>query len=308
MNLYRIARGAVKYVCDSNYRFLFNAAKGKYDSMADEEYLKKMFRAKMGYELNLSNPRTFNEKMQWLKLYYRLPVFTTMVDKYAVREYIAETIGDQYSVPLICTWDNPDQIDIDSLPDEFVLKTTHGCGGMYICRDKSKFDLASAKKALNSTFYKNYFYYVREWPYKNVRPRVIAEQYMQDGTDVNLKVYKVLNFNGVPKMIQTIQNDKTPNESIDYFDTDWNLLDLHQNYPNSAVPTQRPKTLEKMLELSAICSKGLPFLRTDWYEINGKVYFSEFTFYSDAGMEPFYPDKWDRILGDWISLPEKKEA
>lgn len=304
MNLKKIIRAANRYVFDSNYRFRFNAAKGKYDTMEDEEYLKKFFLAKMGYELNLNNPETFNEKMQWLKLNYRCPIFTQMVDKYEVRKYIANIIGEEYSVPLIAVWDSPDDIEFDKLPSQFVLKTTHGCGGMYICRDKSTFDLNGAKKALKKTFYKNYYMYMREWPYKNVQPRVIAEQYMQNGDEVHLKVYKIFNFNGIPKIIQAIQNDKTHDESIDYFDADWNLLDLHQNYPNSKIKTEKPKTLEKMLELSKKCSSGFPFLRTDWYEINGRVYFSEFTFYLDAGMEPFYPEKWDKILGSWITLPD----
>ena len=305
MNLNKVIRGGIKYLSDADYRFMFNAAKGKYNQIPDKEYLQKMFRAKMGKELDLENPQTFNEKMQWLKLYYHLPEFTVMADKYSVRDYLAKKIGTQYSVPLLGVWDSPDQIDTGVLPNQFVLKTTHGCGGMFICRDKHEFDIEKAKKTLRGTFYKNYFNYMREWPYKDIQPRVIAEQYMQNGEERNLKVYKVLNFNGVPRIIQTIQNDKTPDESIDYFDTEWNILELRQNYPNSKVPTPRPATLEKMLELSATCSEGIPFLRTDWYEVNGEVFFSEFTFYSDAGMEPFYPSKWDAILGDWITLPAK---
>ena len=297
-------RKVFRCIFDKDYRFNVLSNFGFFNSMEDEEYLKKFFLAKMGYELNLNNPETFNEKMQWLKLNYRCPIFTQMVDKYEVRKYIANIIGEEYSVPLIAVWDSPDDIEFDKLPSQFVLKTTHGCGGMYICRDKSTFDLNGAKKALKKTFYKNYYMYMREWPYKNVQPRVIAEQYMQNGDEVHLKVYKIFNFNGIPKIIQAIQNDKTHDESIDYFDADWNLLDLHQNYPNSKIKTEKPKTLEKMLELSKKCSSGFPFLRTDWYEINGRVYFSEFTFYSDAGMEPFYPEKWDKILGSWITLPD----
>ena len=129
---------------------------------------------------------------------------------------------------------------------------------------------------------------------------------MQNEDEINLKVFKIFNFNGEPKMIQTIQNDKTKDESIDYFDTEWNLLDLHQNYPNSKIPSKKPLTLDTMLELSRKCSENFHFLRTDWYEVNGKVYFSEFTFYSDAGIVPFSPEKWDDILGEWIELPKTK--
>jgi len=306
MTLNKVFRGVLKYVFNSDYRFLFRATRRKYDSMPDEEYLKKMFKIKMGYCLDLDTPETFNQKLNWMKLYYRDPLFTTMVDKYAVREYVSSKIGKQYLVPLLGVWDNPENIDISILPNKFVLKTTHGCGGMSICRDKEHYDIKTVVTDFKKNMSNNYYYYVREWPYKDVKPRVIAEKYLQNGESINLQVYKVFNFNGYPKIIQMISNDKTKDETIDYFDTEWNRLDLRQNYPNSVIIPPKPHTLNEMLELSAKCSEGFPFLRTDWYEVDGKVYFSEFTFYSDGGMEPFTPTYWDKKLGELIELPKVK--
>lgn len=306
MEIIRKVRKIFQLLRNSKYRFLYLSSHGCFDSMPDKEYLSKLFNAKMGYDINWDNPITFNEKMQWLKVYDRKPQYTTMVDKYAVREYLPSLIDSKHIVPLLGVWDNPDLIDITALPDQFVLKTTHGCGGMFICRDKKDFNIAAAKRKLKKGMSKNYYYHVREWPYKDVKPRVIAEPYLQDGEELNLRVYKVFNFGGVPTLIQTIQNDKTKNETIDYFDTDWNLLELHQNYPNSPNPSKKPQSLELILELSRKCSSGHPFLRTDWYEVNGQVLFSEFTFFSDAGMEPFYPAEWDEKLGRLINLPLEK--
>ena len=292
---------AVKYVRNGHYRFLINAGQGLYDRWDDEKYIKRLYRASTGMTLDLNSPKRFNEKLQWLKLHDRNPLYTKMVDKCEAKRVVERLIGDEYVIPTIGVWESFDMIPFEKLPEQFVLKTTHGCGGMYICRD-GNVDRDKARATLERTLKKNYFYHTREWPYKNVPPRILAEQYMQDGTERNLRVYKVFNFNGTPRLIQTIQNDKTADETIDYFDTEWNRLDMRQNYPNSSVPPQKPKTLELMLQLSTKCSIGIPFLRTDWYEVNGHVYFSEFTFFSDAGLEPFHPDEWDYRLGEWIHL------
>lgn len=291
---------------DANYRFQIIANLGLLNSMSDEKYLQRYYKAKTGLDLDLDNPKLFNEKLQWLKLHDRKSCYTDMVDKYKAKEVVARIVGDQYVIPTLCVWGNENEIDFKRLPSKFVLKTTHGCGGMYICRGEVP-DEEKVRKAMRKALKKNYYYHMREWPYKNVKPRILAEKYMQDGDIKNLTVYKVFNFNGTPKIIQTIQDDKTPEESIDYFDTEWNLLNLRQNYPNSKFHLAKPQTLDEMLRLSAECSKGIPFLRTDWYEINGRVYFSEFTFYSDAGVENFYPEKWNSVLGNWLDLPAKRE-
>ena len=303
MNFKRIMRGVKKYCSNPEFRFICNNYFGLYKNLPDDIFLKRFYKIKTGKELDLLHPTRFNEKLNWLKLYDRNPEYTKMVDKYEAKKYVERTIGGEYVIPTYGIWNHFDEIDFDKLPNQFVLKCTHGCGGMIICRDKKRFDFHNAKRVIEKGLKFNYFYNVREWPYKNVPPRIIAEKYMEDEFSEELSVYKVFNFCGVPKIIQTIQGDKTNHETIDYFDTEWNLLDLKQNYPNSEIPRPRPDALEEMLRLSRVFSKGIPFLRTDWYIIWGKVFFSEFTFYTDAGMEPYHPDDWDIKLGSWLPNP-----
>lgn len=278
------------------------------DWVPDEPFLKLKFRQSLGKRLDLTHPQTYNEKIQWLKLHDRDPLYSRLVDKYEVRSYIAEKLGEDYLIPLVGgPWNSPEEIDFDALPDQFVLKCTHDSGGLIVCRDKSALDREQACSRLSASLARNYYWSKREWPYQNVRPRILAEQYMQDGETPNLNVYKILNFGGEPRIIQTIQNDKTARETIDYFDTDWTLLNLRQGFPNSETPLPRPKTLEAMLTAAARLSVGFPTLRTDFYEINGRVYFSEITFYTDSGLCPFEPPEWDMLLGLWTRLPTDEE-
>ena len=278
------------------------------DWVPDEPFLKIKYRQSLGKALHLEHPQTYNEKLQWLKLHNRDPLYTKLVDKYEVRSFIADRLGSAYSVPLVGgPWNSPAEIDFDALPDQFVLKCTHDSGGLMICRDKSALDRDQVRRKLSACLARNYYWSKREWPYKDVPPRIIAEQYMQDGETQNLNVYKILNFGGTPRIIQTIQNDKTKAETIDYFDTDWNLLDLRQGFPNSENPLPRPKTLPDMLWAAAVLSAGFPTLRTDFYEVNGRVYFSEITFYTDSGLCPFEPPSWDLLLGTWTRLPIDEE-
>ena len=277
------------------------------DWLPDETYLKLAFRAAMGHPLDLKDPKTFSEKLQWLKLYDRDSLYTTLVDKYAVRGYVADKIGKEHLIPLVGgPWASAEEIDFDALPEQFVLKCNHNSGGVIICRDKSSFDIEGAKARLNKFLSRNYYYRSREWPYKNVKPCIIAEKFMQDEKFDNLSVYKILCFGGEPKIFQTIKNDKTPEESIDYFDINWNRLDLRQNFPNSAEPLEEPSNREEMLKLARELSRGFPQIRTDFYSINGRVYFSELTFYSDTGFAAFDPPEWDKILGGWIELPARE--
>lgn len=308
-------RALKNYITNPMSRFCINTTLKINNLLSDEAYLKKQFKLTFGYELDLNNPQTFNEKLQWLKLYDRKPEYTTMVDKYAVKKYVADRIGDEYIIPTLGVWDSFDEIDFDSLPDQFVLKTNHDCGGLVICRDKSKLDKKAAKKKLTRSLKRNYYFSCREWPYKNVKRRIIAEQYMEDQSNLvkrksdSLPVYKFFCFDGEPRIVQTIQNDKMPNESIDYFDINWNLLDMRQNFPNSKVPLDKPEQLEEMLDLVKELSKGKPgFLRVDLYLINTRLYFSEYTFFSDAGLAKFYPECCDRVLGSWIKLPPKAQS
>lgn len=298
----------VKFIKDADYRFIILANLGIYNMLSDEAFLKKKYKVRFGKTLDLKNPKTFNEKLQWLKLHNRKPLFTTMVDKYAVKKYIAESIGEQYVIESFGVWDSFDDIEFAKLPNQFVLKCTHDSGGLVICRDKSKLDIELAKKRINKSLKRNYYLFGREWPYKDVKPRILAERYMHDDSasaEDQLYVYKIMTFNGVPKIIQTIQNDKTVEETIDYFDTDWNLLNIKQNFPNSKKPLACPATLPIMLELAGRLGAGIPFVRVDFYEVNNQVYFSEFTFFSDSGMAKFEPEEWDYTLGSWIELTQK---
>ncbi len=271
-------------------------------SMSDETYLKWRYYITFGKELNLKNPITFNEKMNWAKLYDRKAEYTIMADKYLVREYVKAKIGEEYLIPLIGVWDNPDQIDFGALPTQFVLKCNHNSGtGMCICKDKSCLDIEKVKAELARGLKEEYFWHMREWPYKNIPPKIIAEKFMQDGDNPVLPVYKFFCFNGEPTIIQTIQNDTMPNESIDYFDVNWNSLDLRQNFPGSEAPLPKPLLLTEMVEIATrLADNKKGFIRVDLYTINQKVYFSEYTFFSDAGMAKFYPEEWDMKLGELI--------
>lgn len=284
--------------------FFSLGARGLLMWMPDKLYIGIKYWIRTGKWPNIANPKTFNEKLQWLKLYDRSPLYTKLVDKYEVKKYVADIIGWEYVIPTLGVWDTFDEIDFASLPNQFVLKCTHDSGGLVICRNKDNFNKGEAKKKINKSFRRNYYWSGREWPYKNVKPRIIAEQYMEGDTpNHNLNVYKIFTFDGEPKVIQTIQNDKQPDEVIDYFDTEWNLLKLKQNFPNSNKPLSKPATLDVMLQFARNMCVGHSFLRVDFYEIKKHVFFSEFTFYSDGGFAKFEPEQWDYQLGELIKLP-----
>lgn len=267
----------------------------------DSVYLKLRFKKIMGYPLDLNNPKTFNEKLQWLKLYNRNPEHTTMVDKFAVKKYIADKIGPEYIIPTLGVWDSFDDIDFDALPDQFVLKCTHDSGGLVICRDKAKLNYKEAKEKIEKSLANNYFYSGREWPYKNVPHRIIAEQYMAD----NLRDYKLFCFNGVPRMT-LVCSERFTKDGLkeDFYDESWNHLDIQRPaHGNAILHIARPNQYELMKELAMKLSEHIPFARIDFYEINEKVYFGEITFYPASGFEGFKPEEWDLKLGEWIKLP-----
>ena len=273
--------------------------------ISDETWLKLKFHVCMGYKLNLKNPRTFNEKQQWLKLHDRRPEYTMMVDKYAVKQYVADKIGEQYIIPTLGVWDKPEDIDFDQLPNQFVLKCTHDSGTIIICKDKSKFNVADARKKLKKYLKRDYYYYGREWPYKNVPHRIMAEQYMEDAATHELRDYKFFTFDGVAKalFIATERQDPTTDTKFDFFDMEYRHLDFTNGHPNAKVPPKKPEKFEEMRRLAEKLSQDIPHVRVDFYEINGKVYFGELTFSHWSGMVPFDPPKWDKIFGDWIKLP-----
>lgn len=295
-----------------NPRYLFIRRKlinleSNAEKYGDEEYLKRIFKLKIGKKLDLVNPITFNEKLQWLKLNDRKSKYTTMVDKHEAKKLVSSLIGENFVVREYGVFDKCEDIDLLKLPDSFVLKTTHGCGNMIIVKDKKLLDIKTIINTFSDVLKENYYYRCREWPYKNVKPRIIAEEYLKDDKQEVLPVYKFFCFNGEPFLLQAIKNDKCDDETIDYFDMEWNNLHIRQNYPNSKKPLERPKSFNLMIDLCKKMSKNIPFVRCDFYDVNGRVYFSEFTFYSDAGFERFHPNKWDKILGNKIILSKKEE-
>lgn len=298
----------LKFLIDRAFRFEILLSKGMFDHLSDEDFLKKAYRIRMGESLNLKNPQSFNEKLQWLKLYDRRPEYTTMVDKYAVKKYVADRIGEQYIIPTIGVWERFEDIDFDMLPTQFVLKCTHDSGGLTICRDKSKFDIESAKKKIDRSLKRNYYYSGREWPYKNVRPRIIAEQYMEDSETGELRDYKFFCFNGEVKalFIASERQSKSTETRFDFFDANFNHLPITNGHPNADTPPQKPKCFEEMKRLASLLSKNIPHVRVDFYETNGRVYFGELTFSHWSGFVPFSPKEWDYTFGSWIKLPDKK--
>lgn len=264
------------------------------------------FKQRVGYKMDWKNPKTFNQKLQWLKVYDRKPIYTTMVDKYEAKKYVADIIGDEYIIPTLGVWNDFDDIDFDTLPDQFVLKCTHDSGGLVIVRDKAKFDKEAARKKLKSALKKNPYTVDREWPYKNVKPRIIAEKYMEDTTTQELRDYKIFTFDGVAKalFVATDRSSETEETKFDFFDMEYRHLDIRNGHPNAAVPPAKPETFEEMKELAQKLSQNIPHLRVDFYEVDGKAYFGELTFSHWSGMTPFEPEKWDKTFGSWIKLPE----
>lgn len=301
-----IIRAGMKYLTSPDYRFWLQAGLGFFDKMADEEFLRRGFKASMGESLHLDSPQTFNEKLQWLKLYDRRPEYTQMVDKYRVREYVSNRIGETCLVPLLGVWDDPDEIDFDRLPRQFVLKCNHNSGlGMCICRDSSRLDRPKVRQQLRKGLRQDYFLHGREWPYKNVPRKIIAEQFLQSDAG-GLTDYKVHCFGGRPRLI-LVCRDRFAETGLteDFFSENWEHLALRRpDHPNAEQPLPKPDELPRMLELAKKLSENIPFVRADFYIVKGHIYFSELTFFPASGFERFIPEQWDTILGDWLTLPE----
>lgn len=278
--------------------------------LPDKTYIKMRFKLKLGRSIDLGNPQTMNEKLQWLKLYNRKPEYTMMADKYAVREYISQLLGEEYLIPLLGVWDNPEEIDFDALPNEFVLKCNHNSGlGMCICKDKSKLDISKVKKDLKKGLQENYYLAGREWPYKNIKRRIIAEKYMTDGGK-ELMDFKVHNFNGEPRFI-LVCRDRFSQAGLteDFFTTNWWHMPIKRpETPNASYEIPKPEQLKQILELSKKLAVDIPFARTDFYIIDGNIYFGEITFFPSSGFKPFIPQEWDYTLGSWIKLPTKEQS
>lgn len=267
----------------------------------DKCYLSICYALRTKHWMHWKNPQRFNEKMQWLKIHDYKDEYAVMADKYGVKKLVADAIGEQYVIPSIGIWKHYDDIDFEKLPEQFVLKCTHDSGGVFVCKDKKKINHDELRDFFENRLRFNYFYLGREKQYRNIEPQIMAEKFIAaDSEDEALRVYKILCFGGTPRIIQAIVNDKRADEAINYYDVDWNKLELRQNYSNYDGVIERPKNLDKMLECAGRFSKDIPFLRVDFYETQGKMYFSEFTFRSDGGFARFIPDEWDYKLGEMI--------
>lgn len=271
---------------------------------SDKIFIKLEYILRTHKLLNLSNPQSFNEKLQWLKLYARHEEYTQLVDKYAVKLYVTRRIGEKYVIPTLGVWERFEDIDFKVLPSQFVLKTTHDSGGVYICRDKSQLDINKAAKKLKKSLSKNYYWEHREYPYKNVRPRIIAEQYMVDESGYELKDYKIFCFQGVPHFIE-VDFDRFTGHKRNIYSTQWKLLPFEIQYPsNPSLIHEKPKCLNEMLDIASQLSRGFLHVRVDLYVINDAVYFGELTFFHGTGMEKFSPEEWNYKFGRLIELPK----
>ena len=300
-----MAKG-IRFLVDPDYRVNLLAQFGFFDGLDDKSYLEKIYKANLHKPLNLEHPRTFNEKLQWLKLYNRRPEYTIMVDKYKVREYIANQLGEEYLIPLLGVWDDPDEIDFDTLPDQFVLKCNHNSGlGMCICKDKSKLNIEKVKLDLRKGLKQNYYLTGREWPYRDVPRKIICEKYMEDQSMQELRDYKFFCFGGVARCYK-VDFDRFVEHHANYYDMDNNILTLGEKIcpPIFEKDLELPETLTEMKRLAEILSKGNPFLRVDFYDIDGHVYFGELTFFPAGGFGEFLSPEWDDKLGQWIKLPD----
>lgn len=282
--------------------------RGLLNWLGDRPYLKLRYRGMMGKKLNLKNPQTYTAKLQWMKLYDRNPAYPALVDKYEVKNYVRKIIGDEYLIEDYGVWDHFDDIPFDKLPQSFVLKCTHDSGGMLICQDKSRLDPAEARSKMEKARNRSFFKLNREWPYKNVPSRIIAERYMENKATGDLRDYKFFCFDGVPKLMFVATERQTPGveTKFDFFDMDYQHLDLVNGHPNAGKIPEKPQNFELMKELAAKLSKGIPHVRVDFYEVDGKAYFGELTFFHFSGIVPFRPECWDRTLGDWLTLPPKQ--
>ena len=260
----------------------------------DRFYLAMKYRHRMGRLLNLKHPTTYTEKLQWLKLYDRKPLYTTLVDKYAVKQYVAEKLGEAHVIPLIGVWDDVAEIDFEGLPDQFVMKCTHDSGGLVICKDKSCLDVDAAKRKISKTLKQNFYWVSREWPYKQVRPRVIVEKYMQDTKTGELRDYKFFVFNGVAKVMYIATGRGTGETYGDFFDMEFNHLDMEIDHKAAPVIPEKPLNFEAMRQAAETLATGIPQVRVDFYEIDGAFYFGEMTFFHCGGFAPFPRSRWTR--------------
>lgn len=301
ISFFRILHSDPNYILDKivrKFNWLFS----------DKQYLSIVYRLAFHKKINWDNPQTFNEKLNWLKVHDRRPIYTTMVDKYSAKEYVRQIIGDKYIIETYGVWDRGEDINWDKLPNQFVLKTTHGAGnnGVVICRDKSLFNKEWAIRKLNASLDTDIFSRSRAWPYKNIKRRIIAERYLQDKNG-ELRDYKFFSFDGQVKAMFVATDRNSGDVKFDFFDTDFSHLDIVQVHSMSGKVIEKPECFEEMKLIASKLSKGFPHIRVDLYEVDGNVYFGELTLYHHSGIVPFHPEKWDFTFGSWLTLPSNEE-
>src|SRR5690606_404154 len=298
---------AIKLLLTNNKGFIIRFLQKYPFFSSDEFYIKKKFEYMMGKPLNLRSPITFKEKIQWLKLFYQEGSLTDLVDKVKVKDFVAKTIGKQYLIPTIGVWDSFSKINFDNLPEQFVLKTNHDFGGVVICKDKKIFDFQGGGAKLNKHLKRNFFSIGREWAYKNVTPKILAEQYLGKLGDDDVKDYKFYCFDGEPKLLLVTSGRQKGHENMkwNFYDINFNPLRLTKSNIASDFNAEKPKNFEVMVELSKKLAVGFPFVRTDFYNIDGEIFFGELTFYPGGGYGKFEPEEWDYKLGSFLNLPMK---
>jgi len=272
--------------------------------LPDRLYIEMLYRVRTGKKINLKEPRTYNEKLNWLKLNDRNQLYTKLADKWMVKQIVADIIGKEYVIPLIGVWNRADEIDFSNLPDSFVLKCNHDSGSVVICKDKSMFDIESAKNKLNSCLNRNYYYFSREWVYKDISPKIICEPYVEDIEDEELRDYKFFCFDGKVRFLYVATDRFKSNSEVKFtfFDRDYHFLPIIHAHNYADPLPEKPDKYEEMIEIAEKLSSGLKHVRVDLYEANGKIYFSEFTFYNNSGFTPFEPEEWDEQFGNYINL------
>lgn len=273
---------------------------------SERHYLELLYKSCMGQSLNLDSPRTYNEKLQWLKLYNRKPLYTQLVDKSEVKKWVEKRIGNSHIIKTLGVWDSFDDIVFDTLPDSFVLKSTNGGGnnGVIICKDKTKFNMKGARKCLRRSMHS--WVDLGEWPYKGVKPRILAEEYMEDKKTGEMRDYKFFCFNGEVKALFVATDRGVAGEEpkFDFYDANFQHLPFKQGHPHQCKKViEKPESFEEMKMIAAKLSEGEPHMRVDLYEVNGCVYFGEITLFHFAGLTRFEPEEWDYIFGSWLALP-----
>ena len=289
--------------------FYLLGLKGFFKGMDDEKYLKRMYKSKFKIPLDLEHPKTYTAKLQWLKLHDRKDIYTVYADKVAVRDYIAEKLGEDYLVPIFGVYNNVDEIDWNLLPQRFVLKCSHGSGCNIICTDKSNLDVKNAKTKLTAWMNHSWFWFGREWAYKNITPRIICERFIESSQGETPNDYKFLCFNGEPRLMQLHMNRYKSNYTMDYYDMNWNKTEISKR--GTAVSEEsapKLKNFERMKEIARFLAKDTYFSRIDFYDVDGKIYFGEITFFPTSGFSPFDNYEDDLMMGNYICLPSDKRG